>query len=107
MAWTISGTRRGLVPNCSFVSCDRPHSAKGYCKSHYEQKRTGRGIEPIKKYRTRQPGIVAAYFPRGSGYVQWDIHADRGRWLIGPEHRILMEKHLGRPLTDKETVHHK
>jgi hypothetical protein len=33
---------------CSFPGCDRPFSCKGYCASHYEQKRLGRQLTAIK-----------------------------------------------------------
>lgn len=32
---------------CSFPSCGRPYSAKGYCATHYEQQRLGRTLAPI------------------------------------------------------------
>lgn len=47
----------------------------------------------------------------GDGYVRIKISAERGtrgwrdRWL--PEHRFVMQQHLGRPLEVYEQVHHK
>ena len=29
---------------CSFDGCDRPYSASGYCRTHYEQHRRGRPL---------------------------------------------------------------
>lgn len=33
---------------CEFSGCNRPHSAKGYCNTHYQQQRRGRELVPIK-----------------------------------------------------------
>jgi hypothetical protein len=38
-----------------------------------------------------------------NGYVR--LKDDRGAWVL--EHRMLMERHLGRRLTATESVHHK
>lgn len=41
---------------CQFDACPKPLSAKGYCRSHYEQYRTGKPLRPIN-FRTT--GTVA------------------------------------------------
>lgn len=33
---------------CTFPTCDRPYSAKGFCRTHYEQARLGRSMQPIR-----------------------------------------------------------
>lgn len=35
---------------CSFDGCDRPYSAGGYCRTHYEQHRHGKPLTPIRRY---------------------------------------------------------
>ena len=35
---------------CSFDGCDRPYSASGYCRTHYEQHRRGRTLTAIRRY---------------------------------------------------------
>lgn len=42
-----------------------------------------------------------------AGYITWTVWFAGREHYIGQEHRILMERHLGRPLTDREIVHHK
>jgi hypothetical protein len=33
---------------CAYPGCDRPHSAKTYCATHYEQQRRGAPLAPIR-----------------------------------------------------------
>lgn len=39
--------RPDALASCSFSGCDRTHSAKGLCASHYAQHRRGRQLTPI------------------------------------------------------------
>ena len=36
-----------MKPDCRFPECDRPSRSRGYCHTHYEQLRNGRGPYPI------------------------------------------------------------
>lgn len=38
---------------CSFDGCDRPYSASGYCRTHYEQHRRGAGAQPRNRTGVR------------------------------------------------------
>src|SRR5439155_23103297 len=50
-------------------------------------------------------GIIFWYTK--NGYTRWRISAEGKEYDLGAEHRILMEKYLGRVLFDNETIHHK
>ena len=81
---------------CSFDSCDRISSTKSLCKTHYGQLNAGKELTPIRKYDPSTPYVTK------SGYVLISMNGEQI-----PEHRLVMEQHLGRPLKAGENVHHK
>lgn len=91
---------------CSVEGCGRPTHARERCMPHYSRWRTegdDRADEPIR--RITGLGTIS------HGYRKVPV-APEERWLIGGrtsdlEHRAVMARALGRPLTADESVHHR
>jgi len=68
--------------------------AQDLCVGHYYQRLRGGPLKPLQANRG----------PQGQGHIDAQgYHKIAGRFV----HRTTMERHLGRPLLRKETVHHK
>ena len=85
--------RRGI---CRIDGCQHTQHARGMCSNHYQIAK--RNADPLLYKRA----------PNGSGSISNNgykmvYHNGKTR----PEHRVVMESHLGRPLLKHETVHHK
>lgn len=86
------GSKRCSVEGC----CDYAHS-KGMCRMHYMRLiNDGDPGEASPRKREDGEGTIV------NGYKRLTIN---GKNYF--EHRLVMESHLGRPLKDHETVHHK
>jgi len=80
---------------CAVEGCDHFAKAKGWCDRHYHTFLRN-GDPTLRRMRARGEGGIR------NGY--------RIRWLAGVqvlEHRVVIEKVLGRPLLPSESVHHK
>lgn len=91
---------RGGAPNyCSVVGCDRKiaNSEHMLCWMHWGRLRR-RGTTDPPPPRPRNP------YTDASGYVREFIDGHRQGQL---QHRLVMQRHLGRPLRPGESVHHK
>jgi hypothetical protein len=79
--------------------CMKTHAAKGMCQMHYRRLKLYGDLfarELGHKQKPKPYKYVAAF-----GHP----NSDSKGWIA--EHRLVMSEHLGRPLTDKENVHHK
>lgn len=96
-------SRQGMAkaerPNCSFDGCDGLVGSKGLCLAHVSQIRRGK---PLTPRRTKD----AAWLHNTHGYIT-KRHKVGAKSSIIYQHRVVMEEHLGRPLTRDENVHHK
>lgn len=100
--WTDGRQFRGSV--CTIDGCDEPHARVGYCNSHYY--RLDRYGDPFHDTGRRKPGTGTRTV---DGYIMLrgvdHPNATNGGFMF--EHRLVMARHLGRPLHPDETVHHK
>lgn len=79
---------------CAIDGCDRSHYAKGMCSLHYRRARGG-----VIALGAPMPRIAGSRVVETNGYVR----------IVGAgyEHRVVMERYLGRRLRDGENVHHR
>jgi len=126
---------------CSVEGCERPESARGWCKAHHNRwlrhgdvrahipvqgkwsrnpdgkcsvagcggKQRARGWCTFHYGRWQKYGDVRADVPRkkGTGYINkagYRLIWHDGKQLM--EHRVVMERILGRALLPDENVHH-
>lgn len=83
---------------CSVEGCSRNARCRGLCPAHYERRRTKGDLqEHIRVKRPKGTGGIDSY-----GYMQIKVDGK-----IRKEHRIVMERILGRPLQPGENVHHR
>lgn len=91
--------RVGTRELCDVEACGRKHYAHGLCTLHYDRRRRGICFDrPIRHGRIRdRKGYILVRMPgRKNTY--------KGGYV--PEHRLVMEQVLGRPLLSSENVHH-
>ena len=108
--WRAHGDVRAEVPlrarlPCKARDCDRSSYARGWCQAHYRRVMASghaRENDPVR--------IVTGEGSLSHGY--WNVPVPpEDRWLVGDarnvyEHRLVMARHLGRPLEEDEVVHH-
>ena len=97
---------RKPVRLCSVVDCPRPHQSKGFCAAHYKRVLATGDPQPERPIRE-----VAGDGFLHHGYWVVGVPKDLRRLVGGAakvgEHRLVMARHLGRPLLPDEVVHHR
>lgn len=91
---------------CLVESCGRKHVARGYCAGHYS--RVAKHGDPQADIPIRKKALNGAGNITVTGYRQvWRPDHPNSTNGIIKVHRLVMSEHLGRPLRDNETVHHR
>lgn len=88
----IRGRRSTRDGECEFTGCGRNIAASGLCSQHWKQRRAGKELATIRPKA-----------PDGSGWIDADGYRKISK---KGEHRIVMERKLGRQLLSTESVHH-
>lgn len=89
---------------CSVEDCNNKHLARGWCAKHYAAwyHKNGTNAEPIKSPKSLK-GIykIPDRVETKDGYITIRVNGKHTA-----EHRVIMEKELGRKLERHESVHH-
>jgi hypothetical protein len=90
---------------CEWRNCTREYFVKGLCQMHYTRQSRGREMDRpprtrwiVGEKRTGQDGYVSIFDPTEAG-------ARADGWIF--EHRLEMQRLIGRALLPGENVHHR
>lgn len=109
--WRNQGDVRADVPlraagACEVPSCDRKRYARDLCATHYKRLLADGDPRPDEPIR-----VITGEGYVHHGYFVVPVRPEE-RWLVDGdpsafEHRLVVARQLGRPLTASENVHHR
>lgn len=106
-----NATKKIRHKGCSIDGCNGKHVSRTWCSKHYS--RWQKHGDPLYE-APKSKGWIDANGYKLIPVPEWLItkHPEYAKYLkdnrlVLREHRAVMIQHLGRPLFDKETVHHK
>jgi HNH endonuclease len=105
-AEAVRGGRIGVAP-CAIAGCDRKYYALGLCALHYNRRRLLGDAGPAGLLKAAN-GQGSYMTQDGYRFVVYQAGSPRGhRTKKVAEHRLVMQRMLGRELEPFESVHHK
>lgn len=113
MCYTLIMTNQN---SCTFPECLKPVRYTGLCRGHYEQRRKGREMSPLRTHVRREPGTLCGYRDcdreaKNSGLChghygqQWRGEEMRPLKIAGPwgEWRVSTKGYVRRRRTNPDT----
>lgn len=106
---------KGKAPRiCSVEGCETRTAARGLCDTHYRRlMNTGTTDDQRRRRGPEHHSWRGGVRITSGGYVIELLQPDDPMWVMrttsksyAPQHRLVMARALGRPLTRNETVHH-
>lgn len=98
--------RRTQPETCTVDGCDRRCHSRGLCKAHHKRLTTTGSIRADEPIRSVTGDGCISHGYRKVAVPPGERGLTHGESQV-LEHRLVMSRHLGRPLADDEVVHHR